>query len=894
MDKKAPTNSIEDKFIGREREIAIFEQWLEKIHTTRSILYFHDAASEPEKKGGIGKTRLLERCIEIAKAKNEKLIIVRVDFFQIIDRDGRTIVERVYDELKAAYSDWWSADAFDRARKEYPQTDDKNNTNSTEIRDKLSEALTSDLRNLDPYLHPMQCTLLLVLDTFEVIQDNPSVAVFSPLQKFPDDYHFEHVRFLMAGRDAINWEQPNWQGLEGKVQSVPLLPFNQDEMIHYMNAYEIQLEPASPQAVILQELTGGRPILLGLVKDVLGHSALRLEDLLSVPPTEFEAHLVSQIANFNNPINWFILFMAHAYHRFNANMLDWLLKEHHWGEAIEKAIESIKLENLPDLSFVRRATDKSGDFTLHDEMRPLITKHYWQNIDPDKTYRKEISHYVILYYEKALDNEQNDLVRQTYIAQILYHKAFLDINEGIQYFTWHFDRAISLWQNAFARALLKEIQKFPESLSAHQRADLVMQEARLLLKEENRETALDYYRQLLEEAKEDWAEAHKAEILYGRAHCLLAMAQFQEASDSFNAALELERERKDQKKIADILNSLGYISRRLGQLDQAVKYYQESFFIYKELGKQPGYLRELANNLNSLGYVHCLLGKIDEALIYSQQGLHIRERLSNNNEVSEIAIGLSYSTLGYIYLYDSDDVNAKSCFERAFEIFTRKSYKKGLAMFHNRFGQIMLKMKILDIALNHFETAFEDAVRIDEEAQITSLNRQGHVYILRQEYKDARRVLEHAVELAMRVHDSYQEVEARIDLARVLAHLQEQERYNQELERATAIAEQQHYNKQLGEIEKLRGELPYQQQEHEDAFLHYAKFCYFMAQHNAIECRKAFRFLTDQLIELLQMDNAAEVAKVIEVLRTYWKEQQLESKFPEFLRVCDGVSDVNL
>ncbi len=903
MDQNAPNPITEEKFIGREHEIAAYEQWLTDPNACR-ILYVYDAASEPDKKGGVGKTKLLQECIKITKEKYKNIVIVSVDFFSIADRNGRRIAERVYKQLKDTYPDW-SADSFGKALK-----DGKNNTNSAEIRNILSEALTSDLRELDAYLSKMHpgryCALVIVLDTFDVIQDNPSVAVFSPLQKFPDDYHFGHIRFLLAGRYDINWAQPNWEGREQEVKGIALEPFTRKETVNYMHSYEIPLESGSPEAAILWELTGGRPILLGLVKDLIGHNTVKLEDLLSVPPAEFEAHLVSQINNIDKPVNWLVLFMAHAYHRFNFPLLEWILGRASSLRTLVGEVDKRQLEELPSLSFVRRATDKSGDFTLHDEMRPLIMKHCWQSLDTDKSYRQEVSRHVIQYYEQELANEHDDLMRQAYIVQILYHKAFLEINDGMKYFTQCFDEAIDLWQNAYARNLLQEIQKFSEpsslnqyvylitkKLSPYQRADLVMKEARLFLKEENREMALAYHQQLLDEAEKDWREEHQAEILYDLGECHLAMAKFQEASKAFNDALTLERKRNNQQKIADILNALGYISRRQGQFDQAVDYYQESLRIYKGLGEQPEYLRELADILNNLSNVYRLLGKIDKALTYCQRGLQIRERLSSNNEVSEVAIGFSHATLGHIYLYDGDDVNAEKHLKTALDAFTRTNNKQGLVACHNRFGQIQMKRGKLDEALDHFKRAFEEATRTDEGAQITSLNRQGHIHGLRQECEEAKNDFEKAIALAQNVHDSYQEVESRIDLARVLANLEEYELYLQELDKAATIAGQQHYNKLLGEIEKLQGDQSYQQQRHQGAFLHYAKLCHFMAQYNPIEYRKALRFLTDKLLESLKVDDSTEVATALEVLRSYWEEQQLASTFPEFLRVCDNVDEVN-
>ena len=78
-----------DNFIGRNKEIVLFEQWLNTM-TAPYILYFYDALDEEEKKGGIGKTWLLRRCATLARQKNPAMAIVMIDFFNVADRDGKT------------------------------------------------------------------------------------------------------------------------------------------------------------------------------------------------------------------------------------------------------------------------------------------------------------------------------------------------------------------------------------------------------------------------------------------------------------------------------------------------------------------------------------------------------------------------------------------------------------------------------------------------------------------------------------------------------------------------------------------------------------------------------------------------------------------------------------
>lgn len=910
MTQNAPSDFNENQFIGRDKELDLYRQWL-KDPNAHGILYFYDVDSDPEKKGGIGKTWLLQRCIEITRTEHPELAVVSVDFFHIADRNGQKIAERLYARLKQTYPAW-SADSFAKALKEQP-------ADLAQSRKILAQALRSDLQELDDYLdrtYPaMPYALVLVLDTFEVIRENPSVAVLSPSQTFPDNYGFRHIRFLIAGRYAINWEQPNWQGHEDEVQSVALEPFNIDETARYMQSWWIELAPDSPEAMALRDRTEGRPILLGLVKDIVGHNIKPLKDLVfkdikkgKDPKKSLEAfkeYLVSQLSYLDippdedGPIKWTLLFMAHAYHRFNTSLLQWMLECANL-DFLVNVKDQMRLEALPHLSFVRRATDESGDFTLHDEMRSMIVKYCWHHIDgTKKEIRREVSRCVIRYYEKELEQEHDELARQTYIAQILYHKAFVNASDGLQYFTTYFPNAIDRWQGAYARLLLQQMWEFKQELSPYQRAGLLMAEARLDLKEGERETALGSFKQLLGEADRQWAKEHRAELLYNVGEGHLAMSQFSQASEQFNEALQiLESTGDNQKLVAAILNSRGYMARRQGELDKAVSDYQKSIAIYKELSQQPKHRdelpelqRELADVYNNLSNVYKFLGEIDKALTCCQTGLQIRKRLARNGEGSGTAVGISHSTLASIYLYDSKIADAEKHFQSALNIFIPANNRSRLAECYNGFGLIQLRMDRLDDAILYFRKASENAAHVNEEAQITSLSRQGHALALRGEYEHARGFFEDAITLAESVGASYQVVQARMGQTRVLASLQEHALSSQELAQAITLATQHKYRRLLGTIEKLQGELAYQQKKYADAFEHYAKYCHTMAEYNAVEYRDARRFVID---ELLNVEETSVAAQALDSLRAYWQGQQLATKFPDFLSACDHAGAVIL
>ncbi len=415
---------LQDPFIGRKRELEIYRSWLVNMWDRR-ILYFYDHEPDEQKKGGVGKTRLLEQCVALTRKQYPDITVVMIDFFSVADRDSIAIAVHIYKQLKKQYPQW-SADAFPRALEEYEkwlrgwlsrgseQDLQLKDEQSSELRSRLAEALHDDLDELNKQLYQAWRALIVFFDTFENIEDNPSVAVLSPRRKFPDDYCFSHIGFVIAGRNPLDWTHINWQGREKKVQSEALKPFTPEEIVEYMDSQAITLNTDEFQDQALVQCTGGRPILLGLVADIVKSHTQSLENLLKVPIVKFEEHLVSLInsnlvyqisaVDVSQP-SWIILFMAHAYHHFNLSLLKWLLQQEPLRGLVSEEDDPQKLlTTISHLSFVRHSTS-GEDFVLHDEMRPLVNKYCWAVLDPYKELRQEVSRRVIEYYENILTQE---------------------------------------------------------------------------------------------------------------------------------------------------------------------------------------------------------------------------------------------------------------------------------------------------------------------------------------------------------------------------------------------------------------------------------------------------------------------------------------------------------
>jgi tetratricopeptide (TPR) repeat protein len=91
---------------------------------------------------------------------------------------------------------------------------------------------------------------------------------------------------------------------------------------------------------------------------------------------------------------------------------------------------------------------------------------------------------------------------------------------------------------------------------------------------------------------------------------------------------------------ARLCNTLGYLYRRNGELDQAARYYIESKTSYRQLG---GYDDELVLTLNNLAYVYALQAHWPLALSLSNEAYRLADRIENS-----YSAGLARSTMAAI------------------------------------------------------------------------------------------------------------------------------------------------------------------------------------------------------------------------------------------------------
>jgi len=124
------------------------------------------------------------------------------------------------------------------------------------------------------------------------------------------------------------------------------------------------------------------------------------------------------------------------------------------------------------------------------------------------------------------------------------------------------------------------------------------------------------------------------------------LGQVEQAIEFFQQALLISREIGNRRGEGADLGNLGSAYRDLGQVEQAIEFYQQALLISREIGNRRGEGADLGN----LGLAYSDLGQMDKAIEFYEQALLIaREIGDRRGEGADLGnLGLAYSNLGQV------------------------------------------------------------------------------------------------------------------------------------------------------------------------------------------------------------------------------------------------------
>jgi len=653
-------------FVGRNKEIQLFTEMLNNS-TEDSSWGLHIEA-----KGGMGKTQLLHKFMEISKDLPSGFTALitddLIDLYHTIHQTELGILKAIADQFKQQFT------------KFYEEFLDYQAAPQDSTLSELKQTFIKCYQNLKAN------HIILVFDTTEEMSEGAKHFFHEMLPKLkkiqPETF------IISAGRTPFPID--NIEDIKNPIINMPLEGLSCEEVKEYFSNDSISLQLSESTIKELTARSQGRPILIGLIVDSLKNNNYPEELLDCKSNEEFERMLVGGIQELDKEQNLVILALAHLYRHFDEKIL-----AHIFDKTEKEAFDIIK--NLSSFSFIKYRTSKHFDNSclLHDEMRSLIKKYIWDSWDPNESFRIQWSEKVITYYDKllaSLDLELQDkslskasaltmeLEKQSLIRERLYYQLFSDIEKGFE--SWlnlikeHRDSA---WE--VRAAIIKELEHFEEQLPPMMKHELILHQSYILY-DQAKYSDSNRLMQIL------WSDETCSQDK--RAKALVKLIQAYTNSGRVEEAIELAEKNKDffQKNIEEepddfknkfyrqhghFLNALGYAYRRQGQSKNAITHYRNALIAFSKLENDEN--EHSDNNINhastkiNLAFSLHLIGEDREAIFYCNSAIR--------GTTHQTIIGRAYNVLGII---DADSLrvwDASNHFNIALQEFEKSKYIRG-------------------------------------------------------------------------------------------------------------------------------------------------------------------------------------------------------------------------
>ncbi len=219
----------------------------------------------------------------------------------------------------------------------------------------------------------------------------------------------------------------------------------------------------------------------------------------------------------------------------------------------------------------------------------------------------------------------------------------------------------------------------------------------------------------------EWQMAAGNAILYLLTDYSLSLAYYQRGLRQ----AQLQYNEKDLPFFV-IYNNIGLVYRSLAQYDQALEFHNKALEICEEVQYPEGQ----AKIYNNIGMVYSSIGDYAQALYNYKKALAIGESIS----LSDPSINaLTYNNIGFLYNELEQFSQALEHYHKALEIYKQASISENtdIAIAYNNIGDVLVKQKNYLDAIAYFQKALEILERVlSANHRITAIcyNNIGYAY----------------------------------------------------------------------------------------------------------------------------------------------------------------------
>lgn len=590
-------------FVGRNTELDAFKSC---IGNSRNGIYFYGD-------GGMGKTQLLRRIIELSKNELSLQTSSLIDFFSTrnhsIEGIQNSIIEQI--GIPAVFQEIMAL----RQRLHEIQHSGGNGT-------PLPLGLIPSLQRRIEVSFARCCNdaakekvLVLVFDSFEYVQERDVGRWF--LRDFLPNLQSgeQHgIVVVFAGRpEPVAAETPE------NVFKYRLSGLNREELIRYLEQIGIEwgedLEP-------LLAATKGNPLLIELIRWRGRHELLTDQQLLEklVKTPNVMADEIFDLVAMPSAANRVLWAMATLKRRFDFEMLKYLVDEMEWLQS-DTDYETIRQE-LQTYPFVKSG-EKDTSHLLHDEAVEPISAIF-EELDGFTNLREKLFRKIVYdYYPRQIEATQDKDERMyLQVEQLGY---ILDQDWEIGIVRYHEYREEVERQNNydFEELLWGEIQNHFSQQPFNKVKDLLFQRSKWLF-EHGLHNKREHVLRLFDQRYSDHPQMtpdDRLEAGSSLGYALMRQGKLREAEKYFQDSLKIAKAAQSDLWIAELENNLGQLMAAFGKHATAVQHYWNSLKSYQTFG----YPDRIAAVYSGRGASLAMLGQYDRALTHCTYGLQILE-----------------------------------------------------------------------------------------------------------------------------------------------------------------------------------------------------------------------------------------------------------------------------
>ncbi len=222
-----------------------------------------------------------------------------------------------------------------------------------------------------------------------------------------------------------------------------------------------------------------------------------------------------------------------------------------------------------------------------------------------------------------------------------------------------------------------------------------------------------------------WAQtsAHgrsQADQLFEQGIRQYRLHQLEAALQSWQQALVIYREIKDQESEEKALSNLGLTYYSLGNYIKAIEYHQQSLVISRVIKDR----QSEGQSLSNLGNAYQALGDYDRAIEYYQQHLALAKGIEDRK-----GEGISLSNLGVAYFSLGDYAKAINSYQQSLAIAKTIKNRKGEGQSLTNLGNVYQALGDYDQAIEYYQQslAIKEEIK-DFQGEGTSLGNLGNIY----------------------------------------------------------------------------------------------------------------------------------------------------------------------